>query len=426
MTEQAPAQAAAPALSPALAAAQQHLLALRQQLEAARLGACPEAEKFLHGRCSPPSPAPIDVLPVNGLPPHLGWISARVTSVLRVAQERHAAQPDGKPLAPRSTYAPNPAPLQNDEPACLQTAAVKLHPSLALGMLRAGQAAAGRLWLLLRYLDAQGRGWVDLEAARQQLTQKGAPLRICGRRQLRHLLTQGEMVFWARRGPRIWLRSTAKAAAALGVSRLSCRPVAVPLDTLTQGMGAVRAHFYASFHSGRRQAMPIARATLARLSSVRPRTQRSYEKRAAVQRQANYTIGPRQTSPFAEEDAWQHGTASFHFIDHQGRQGRVGTAYLAWQLPNSYYGPHAPQPRGRQKRINQELAVLFNEGMTGNDQNPVGHVAERAKRFYGSGRDAARARLRRPISEVYWLDKPALLDNGRHPTRRYQLWGCIR
>ncbi|MDV7395567.1 hypothetical protein RZS08_29535, partial [Arthrospira platensis SPKY1] len=104
------------------------------------------------------------------MPDHLGWISARVTAVLRTTQkrhapqERHAPQPEPPSRLPRFT----PAPAQTrGETTGSPPAVVKLHPSVALGMLRAGQAAAGRLWLLLRCLDTQGRGWVELETARQ-------------------------------------------------------------------------------------------------------------------------------------------------------------------------------------------------------------------------------------------------------------------
>lgn len=271
-------------------------------------------------------------------------------------------------------------------------------------MLRRELAAAGRVWLLLRHLDTQGRGWLDATSARQQLTQRQAPLRICGSRQWRNLMEQGEGVFWQQQNGRIWLRSVAKVAAALGVWRLAGRPVALPLSCLTQGMGQVRAHLYASFHSGRQKASvaapPIARATLHQLTQVLPRTQRRYERQARVRLRPNFAVGQPVNQKAAEETAWQQGTAVFRLKDGDGRQGRKGVTYLAWQLPNQYAGPHTPQPRGRQKRINRELAVLFMQGMTGNSAQSV--ESNPAKRFYGCGKTAGQAVQRRPGHMVYW------------------------
>jgi hypothetical protein len=142
-------------------------------------------------------------------------------------------------------------------------------------MLRKEQVAAGRIWLLLKYLDDSGRGWISVAAARDSLSRKNAELRVCGWRQMRKLLARGEGLFWRRAGDRIWLRSAAKVAAALGVVRLSGSPVAFPVDTLLQGIGDARAHLFATFHSSR---VPIsavgatdkliARKTLRDLSSA--------------------------------------------------------------------------------------------------------------------------------------------------------------
>ena len=70
-----------------------------------------------------------------------------------------------------------------------------LFPDLALGMLREGLTAAGRLWLLLRHLDEQGQGWLPIEVVYDELTARDSELRLCGRRQLRNLLQQGGGIF---------------------------------------------------------------------------------------------------------------------------------------------------------------------------------------------------------------------------------------
>ncbi|HOU42302.1 MAG TPA: hypothetical protein PK829_13630, partial [Promineifilum sp.] len=297
-----------------------------------------------------------------------------------------------------------PAPLPPQAPA-----SVKVHPDIALAILRAKQAAPGRVWLLLRHADAAGRGAIDERVARQLLSGPDAPLRVCGRRQLANLLAAGDGLFWQRAAGVIWLRSVVRVAAALGVARLGGVPVAVPVAALTGPIGRARAHLYASFHSGRqsvdlltgapRPRGPIARATLTALSAAAPNSQRAYERRAGVGRRSAVAIGPPAGAVDEHEVAWRRGRALFHLRDRKGRFGRPGAVYLAWQLPNEYTGPHATLPRGRQKRLNRALADLFLDGMTGNGEQPGGATGRPRRRFYGSARPAA---LARHNGERYW------------------------
>lgn len=400
-----------------LLAAQTRLLNLRRERRLVRLQQGLLVQTDENGRfLSPTSPAP--AAPLSDLPTHLGWDSDAVTSILqRVDKQRVDRQQPARPplcdtLPHRSATTTQPILPKTRSSA----ATVKLYPDIALGMLQAELAAPGRVWLLLRYLDAQGNGWVRLDLARAQLTQRQSPLRVCGWRQLRNLLHQGEDVFWQRQRGRIWLRSVVKVAAALHVWRLISRPVALKVSVLTQRIGKVRAHFYASFHSGRNRetavspvgcttstphATPIARATLQQITHVHPRTQRRYDAQIRVQRHYNYALGQQVNAAAVEQQAWQHGHALFQFTDAQGLQGPTGTTYFAWQLPNDYVGPHQPQPRGRQKRHNRELVDLFMQGMTGNSKETV-HAYFRQKRFYRHGKAAAKA-LNRGQQGVYWF-----------------------
>lgn len=351
---------------------------------------------------------------------HLGWESARLTQTLEAAQRRRqAATNQAKAMErhwlppvqkPSRAAAPTPAPAHRGR----EETTVRLYPDVGLAMLKADQAAAGRIWLLLRHLDRDGRGWVSLKQARKQLADKRSSLHVCGWRQLRNLLAQGDGFFWKRdplqaAGSRIWLRSVTRVAAALEVDGLRLRPVALPIDALLKGMGTVRAHLYASFHSGRSEEAPIARSTLRRLSGVSRRTQQQYERRAGVKRQRNWVIGPPHTAKAAQERAWKQGRAYFPFTDRRGNQGKAGATYLAWQLPNSYTGPHAPEARGRQKQINRKLVDLFMKGITGNGRNVVDGTpntqetaASPQKCFYGNGQAAVRAYSRAPETDAYW------------------------
>ncbi len=336
------------------------------------------------------------------LPDHLGWGSAAVTAVARQTRQPNTpttANVDW-PLEPASCEPPPDAssspPLGNDT--------LKLYPDIAIGLFSREQTAPGRIWLLLRHLDSKGCGWLDLSSVREQLATKGSAWRVCGWRQLRNLLNQGEGVFWVRANGRLWLRSVANVAAALQVPRLVLPPVALPVTALTLGIGQVRAHLYASFHSSRgtktgtRPAAPIARATIASLTHVQPRAQRRYEKSVRVRSKRHFAIGDRADAQVMENAAWQRGNALFTLMDKKGKQGSSRQRYVAWQLPNSYTGPHKAQPKGQQKRINQALSDLFMQGMTGNGHGRL------EKRYYGHGRAAAAAYSRGRNHEIYWYD----------------------
>ncbi|MBE2224574.1 MAG: hypothetical protein IAF02_23750, partial [Anaerolineae bacterium] len=146
------------AVSPALALAQERLLRLRLAL-AAKQQQGSALVSGDHGRFLPPhSPhQPSFFEQINELPSHLGWESVRVTAVLRQANTKEASaycvarSVQGDEV---THYA-----LRTTAPPKERAPFIKVYPSVAQGILREGQAAAGRVWLLLRYLDENGRGW---------------------------------------------------------------------------------------------------------------------------------------------------------------------------------------------------------------------------------------------------------------------------
>ncbi len=419
-------------LSQALLLAQQKLNTLREHFR--DQVPLPNPKPDNDGRTNPPPP--FSFKQQQQLPDHLGWGSVPLTNAFRKAQRQqqralrinHAG--DFICLAAGPQEAPH-RELLNDP--VIDDSQIKLYPDLALGMLGQKAVAAGRIWLLLQHIDRSGRGWLTLATAREQLTKENTALHICGRRQLRNLLARGEGLFWTRDAARIWLRSPAKVAAALGITHLSGRPVALPISILLEGLGSIRAHFYASFHSGRLkehggspgklrgvpQAAPLSRATLQALSHVKPRTQRHYERRAKVQRQPNFVVSRQSNKDDIQEQAWRRGRAWFRFTDHAGKLGEKGAVYSAWQLPNSYLGPHEQQPIGRQKRINQELADLFMKGMTGNGKGLFReekvYPDEHVRVFHKSGSAAAVSYNRNPDGDVFWRSRL------RRPGQ-YEMW----
>jgi hypothetical protein len=307
-----------------------------------------------------------------------------------------------------------------DNQAASLPAAIPLSPTLALAILKAGQVTCGRLWLLLRHLDRDGRGWLESEAVYSALAGEGSDLHLCSRRHLARLLDEGEGLFWTAgssgsgKDGRIWLHSQARVAGALGIEKLTGRPVALPVSILLGPIGRLRAHFYASFHSGRAgeqdYGSPIGRGTLEAMTGVPRRTQQVYDRRAGVRVRSNIALGPAvssgpettmsplPSSSAGQELAWQYGRAYFPFTDHRGKSGRAGRTYHAWRLPNSYQGPHACLPRGRQRRLNRQLADLGMKRGAGN-----GRAAERPDRcFFPHGAAAVRAWSRREAVVVYW------------------------
>lgn len=276
-------------------------------------------------------------------------------------------------------------------------------------MLQHQLAAPGRVWLLLRFLDHLGKGWLSEAEIKTKLTGSRAAYPVCGWRQMRNLLAQGESVFWQRQNGRVWLRSPEKVAQSLAITRFSLPPVALPVTALTAGMRQVRAHLYATFHSSRTpakagsaaMAAPIARSTIAQLTHVQIRTQRRYDKIARVKTRRNLAIIGKSTPCRREKAGWQYGQAAFQLQDKKGKLGKKGQTYIACQLPNSYAGPHHRQAKGQQKRINQALSDLFMQGMTGNGQGRL------EKRFYAHGRDAAAAYNRGTRQAIFWYDGQA-------------------
>jgi hypothetical protein len=363
--------------------------------------------------------------PSTELPDHLGWGSEPLAHAMRAIQARQSVQtsPDTIPATDyfqsKASNGPKKRPLPLLSPD--KKGVVKVYPDIAVAMLRQEQAAAGRLWLLLRYLDADGRGVLRVVNLKETLTTSKAPLRLCGWRQLRNLLRQGDGIFWQRDKDSVWLRSAGRVAASLGVSRLNGRPVAMPVKHLLGSIGEARAYLYASFHAGRQstterrsEQKPIARDTLTELTGLTAESQRGYERRVGVSVSSNYVVGEGTTPSSQEERLWQQGGGAFEFVDHQGGQGRAGKRYIAWQLPNSYTVSLAYRPKGRQKRINRMLSDLFMKGMTGNTQSAI------EKRYFGDGAGAVKAvgKRCRAGDEVFWVQQGT--GNGR-----LRLWHAV-
>lgn len=390
--------------SPELLATQERLLQLR-----ASLPGKPMAGQTPAGRLAQPEPPDLARLGQDLLQERRRR-EARVQGV-QASDALKAALPagiqlpvGGPPQLPQSAPAPSGNP--GDQ-------IVKVYPDLAVGMLKAGLAAPGRVYWLLRAIDRQGTGWLWVDDIRRQLTDTGAPFCIFSWRRLRQLLVEGEGVFWQRdKAGRLWLAGAAKIAAILAVERLTGLPVDMPVSQLLGGIRAVRAHFYASFHSGRPAHRPISRNTLRELTDVPERSQQEYERVAGVKSQRNIAVGERYSQEEVQERSWRQGRATFRFVDVKGKQGREGQAYVAWHMPNSYEGPHNRCCKGRQKKINQELSVVVKQGIRRNGLVRVERL------FWPQGAAAGKAHNRNQEVDAYWPD-------DRSGTHRTSLWHVI-
>lgn len=273
-----------PVVSPSLEllTANERLLELRQQAQQNK------AEPGLSGskQPSPDQPPWVNagsdevsvtaVTAITRLPSHLGWESQPVSLVVCKAWQRcevsatiseqfRADHPSSCPSPNRSDTggrssgvseevgSPFRLPLDGDT--------IRHYPSIGLAALQVEQVAPYRVWLLCRYLDEQGRGWLSVSDVCQQLTGKESKLRLFGWRRLRQVWAQGHGLFWEwdKTSGRLWLYGAAAVAANLDVPRLTDRVVALPLSAMMASIGDFKAHLYAAWHSGRRRNNPISR-----------------------------------------------------------------------------------------------------------------------------------------------------------------------
>ncbi len=300
---------------------------------------------------------------------------------------------------------------------------VKAYPSLLSGFLSHDLAAVGRVYLLIRALDQAGRGLVEVDQLREQLTAAGAPWSVMTWRRLRKIMAQGDGVLWERHDDGRLLRyfSPARIGRALGCGRLELQPVYLPIDSLLGGIQQVRANFYAAWHSGRPElneggSAPVTRAVIQGITGVPKSTQIAYEKAAGVKTKPNMAItGDKPTPERAETASWDYGHAFFEFVDWLGKRGRRRGRYIAWQMPNSFGAVHDKAPKGRQRKINRQMTDLVITEARGNGRD-VDQL------YYPDGKAAAAAYNKDGGRENrYFRLRPK--NTGKRPST--QLWNVL-
>lgn len=338
------------------------------------------------------------------LPAHLGWSSVAVTGAVREAGREEPSRVSSAIMdwgqaqdefAVACDTIKDRTGVRHRE---IQASTVRHYPSLGIGALRTKQVPQYVVWLACRFLDQRGQGWLPLTAVRAWLTGMDSSLRLFGWRRLRQVLRQGNGRFWTwdRIHNQLWLFNAARVGATLQVQRFHGQPVLLPVSALTGGVGQFKAHLYGAWHSGRREANPISRQTQRQVLGVPERTQRYYEQRIGMTVQSNLAIGEVYTPEHLQKHVWRKGGAVFEFVDRNGRYGRKNGRYVAWQLPNSYAGPHRQTVSGRQRRINRQLTGLVQDGAQGNDEQ------QGTRRYFAHGAAAAQAFNLQRVTEGYW------------------------
>ena len=349
------------------------------------------------------SESPLTAVFINALPAHLGWNSTTVSRHLRCRQN-HKTTKDSPEFVPQH--------VPTESPENLIPKTVRHYPDIGIAALNNKRVPQYQLWLACRLFDVPGRGWIATRVVQQQFAEKDAPLRLFGNRRLRQVLQAGNGRFWTwdKKQQRLWLVGVSRIAEQLQVRRLTGSPVLLPVTVLTAGIGTFKAHLYAAWHSGRRTSNPISRDTQQKLLGIPGRTQRHYEQKTAVTVITNLAVGAPYTAENIETHTWRHGGAVFQFTDKQGRLGKPNGRYLAWQLPNLYFGPHQKAALGRQRHINRQLIGLVHKGAQGNIEPRF------TRRYFPHGADAAQAVQTKQCQEGYWPLKQK---------QRLQIWSLF-
>ena len=283
---------------------------------------------------------------------------------------------------------------------------VKAYPTLLNAAHKANQTPAMRVYLLIRAMDQAGRGWVDIGDMRRLFTGKRSQWRIYkSERGLRGILAQGEGIFWNRTDDRLWLHMPARIAQALGCGRLVGLPVAMPVRSLLANIGLVRAHFFASYESGRRSENPISQAALADITGVSIKSQYNYNqllKRRS--RQNNVVTGLDYNHENIYALSKKHNRPIACFKDWLGKRGPAGAKYCQYRIADSRQSIHTQAPKGRTQKINRkiDLVSILEQG---NDWEVI-------RTIHPDAVEAAKAFNRDSTIDRVWRDTTSLQPNA--------------
>lgn len=289
------------------------------------------------------------------------------------------------------------------------TETVKVYPSLLAGFLKQHEAPQARLYLLVRLIDKQGQGWVDFDLLVKLFTNRQSPYYIFTRKRLKQIVRKGNGRFWGfTDNKRIRYKSPDKIAFELDCKRLTGKSVAMPREALLSGIQQFRAYCQAAYVTGRGDGdKPISRFTLRCLTGLSASSQRTYGRIAHIKHKVNVAISTSEkySQEALQEKQWKFGGHVFRFTDYKGVQdgNQPGDECLAWQRPNSYQTSLETVPKGRQRKINRAIDLVFSG-------RGIGQVE---KIYHLNGEAAANAFNRSPQVDHYFQTGQTLsLDEG--------------
>lgn len=299
--------------------------------------------------------------------------------------------------------------------------AVKSYPSILSALAQNDLAATGRVYLLLQAVDVKHSGYFSMEEVRKTLCNKRSEWFVCSWRWLRKLLDRGDGVLWDRHtSGGLWLRSPLNVALALGVARLSGRPVYIPVGDLLGSIQRVKAHFFASFESGRKHDTPISQKALRRVTGTAERTQREYNKLLNRKASKNYSLTGLQ---YNQENVYElvinKGKTVLKYIDKKGLRFNDQKAYCLYRLPDTRSRVHEQAPRGSVRAINKAINLT--------NSREMGKHSRVSRMYHHSAVTAAKAYNRSPYNPHYWLLGVTPMPNATMAGKfeAVNVWGCI-
>jgi hypothetical protein len=335
-------------------------------------------------------------------------------AALQIARQYNLLPPDVTPTPPPSPTAPQIEP----HTAVTLSDTVKAYPDLLNAFLIQREAPAARLYMLLRAIDQNGRGWLEIGAVRQ-ITDDA---HMFTWRRLRQILEAGNGRFWdITNHGRIRYKSVAKLAQELNCDRLNASPVNFPVQAIIKSTKTFKAHCLAAWHAGQSDNNPITRKVLRDVTGVSETSQREYDKIAGTTAQLNIAITDKKWTDrqAREEYTWGHGRSVFRFVDLRGKQPHLKRydQMIAYRLPNSYTADMSQAPRGKQRRINQKIRPRIYVGRGISLDRRYYQDAELAARAFGRGKQELLIRVGTTI--IPKADRPSKLAGAA-------IWGEMR
>jgi len=213
---------------------------------------------------------------------------------------------------------------------------LKAYPELGRLIIRSGRAREYRIWLLLRQIDATGRGWLYLDDVSLIVRDRLA----LSNDTLRRVLAAGDGTFWTIQDGRIWL------AGLLKLSEIfECRP-GRPFLMPNEAMGKLqtfKAFIYAGWicvqgtTKSKQGGITISRARCTDSWNVSRVTLSTWERISGISKRRNIAQLDLPLSPDLTPAL-------------DGRRFWIEGSTVCWQMPNTYASPLELAPRGMSRK----------------------------------------------------------------------------